>query len=463
MKRLHIRALLFAAICCWLPCPAEGAEVEKFQNGDRICFIGDSITAMGLYSSQVLLFYVTRHPEMRLETFNCGIGGDVATGGVARYAWDIAPHKPTVATIMFGMNDVGRTLYAEGQSGPEVDAQRRTAIEKCLAGEDQLATLLSKDGVKPIFLTPSIFDQTGNQKTPNSPGVNDALGACAEGVRKLAEKHHAGLVDFNAPMNEINSEWQKKDPRFTVVGEDRIHPGSVGNLVMAYLFLKAQGMTPAVATMGIDAASGSILEQDNCKISGVSAKNGGVAFDCLEGSLPFPVASAAEPALKLVPFMEDLNREMLRIPGLGEGDYEVLIDGQTVAKTSASALKSGLNLAAVKETPQYKQAQEVQKLIDARNVIQGGLLRGFVLVERRYLMGLKDRTPETDRKVLEQELEKFRNSEGQYNQFHIRYIERYLSQLPEKESLQREVVDLLKKAYAAARPTAHSYLIRPLN
>jgi len=173
---------------------------------------------------------------------------------VKRYAWDIAAHKPTVATIMLGMNDVSRSLYAPGKSGPDVEKKRREAIARRNASIERLAEQLTQDGTRVIFITPSLYDQTGNQKSENLNGVNDALKACAEADRKLAARYAAGLVDFNGPMEAINRAGQAKDPEFTIVGPDRVHPGPVGHLVMAYLFLKEQGVPPTGAAMEIDAA-----------------------------------------------------------------------------------------------------------------------------------------------------------------------------------------------------------------
>lgn len=462
MTSLSKRTMLSASILLGVLLPSYSGDVEKFRDGDRVCFIGDSITAGGGYSSQILLFYITRFPGMRVESFNCGISGDVASGGVMRYGWDISPNKPTVAVVMFGMNDVGRLLYTEGKSGPEIEAQRRDAIDNCLSSLDQLAVLLAGSGTGSIFLTPSIYDQTGNQKTSNCHGVNDALKTCADGIRELAKKYNAGLIDFNGPMDVINREGQKKTPGFTIVGGDRVHPRSVGSLIMAYLFLKAQGMTPTVAKMGVDAASGNILEQDNCRISGVSTTPGGISFDCYEQSLPFPIADAAKPALDLIPFTNELNSEVLRIPGLGGEDYEILIDGRVVAKASAATLQSGLNLALVKETPQYKQAEEVQGLIAARTAVEANL-RMLVLVERRYLRDLPNRSPESDLQVLHSELKKLRNTPENSAKAQITFIETYLKYQPEKEALLCEAADLSGKACSAAKPVLHSYLIRPFH
>lgn len=442
-------------------CVTAQAQAPKFQDGDRICFIGDSITHGGGYHTQVLLFYLTRFPQMKLEASNCGISGDSAAGAVRRYDWDIAPHKPTVATIMLGMNDVRRDLYAEGKTGEAIEEQRRKAIEANLTNMDTLAGRLAQDGARVIFITPSLFDQTGNQANDKLTGVNDALKACAEGDRKLAEKYHGGVVDFNGPMEALNREGQAKDPAFTLIGTDRVHPGPMGHLVMTYLFLKAQGMTPTVSTMAIDAASAAVTMQDNATITQLVAKPDAVSFECLEKALPFPVGGAAEKALALVPWTNDLNQEILKVTGLKAGAYEVVIDGKSVLKTTADALAQGVNLAVIKDTPQAQQAKEVQTLLQRRADIENSKLRLFAQVEAGLLASLKDRTPESDQKAVTDKIASLRASTGPYNAHYIKVYENYLASISQRDSYLQQVPDLYKQAVAASQPKPHRFEIRP--
>jgi lysophospholipase L1-like esterase len=437
------------------------AEAPKFEDGDRVCFIGDSITHQALYHTQILLFYATRFPQMRLEVWNSGLAGDTAAGAVRRYAWDIAPHKPTVATIMLGMNDVSRHLYAEGKAGPQIEAQRQKAIDDNIANMGKLASLLAKDGTRLIFITPSLFDQTGNQKTEKLEGVNDALKACGDASRKLAARYKAGRVDFNGPMEALNKTGQAKDPGFTIIGGDRVHPGPVGHLVMAYLFLKAQGISPTVADMAIDAQQRAVLKQDNCEISALSLTNGTLSFTCLEKALPFPSDASNEKALELVPFTADLNRETLKVTGLPEDKYELLIDGLPVLKTNATALTDGLNLAMLKNTPQYRQALRVQQLIAERAVVEGRKLRTFAQIEHLFFSPLKDRSPEIERKVLEENLASMRKTDNIWNRYRIGVIESYQKLLPEKASLEQQSAELFAKAFAANKPQVHLFALCP--
>ena len=63
-------------------------------------------------------------------------------------------------------------------------------------------------------------------------------------------------------MEAINRRRQAEQPDFTIVGADRVHPGQTGHLVMAYLFLKAQNVTPIVSELtSTDARGASCARQ----------------------------------------------------------------------------------------------------------------------------------------------------------------------------------------------------------
>ena len=441
---------------------AEQAAAPQFQNGDSVCFIGDSITHGGRYHSEITLFYATRFPDRRFQAHNCGISGDSAAGAVRRYAWDIQPHKPTVATIMLGMNDVGRGSYGKDKVGPTFDKRRRDALNGYQANMTALAKLLHEAGCKTIFIAPSIYDQTGNQATENNHGVNDALGQCAQLGRELASRFQGSTVDFHSLMSKLNAEGQQRDPSFTIVGKDRVHPGEVGHLVMAYAFLKAQRVPAVVASMTVDAARPAVIAQINCTISGLKAdcSAGQVQFECLEKALPFPVSAGAAAALELVPFMDDLNRETLVVTGLPEGDYELLIDGQPATKKSAAELAAGVNLAAIKTTPQYKQALRVRDLCDKRNALVAAKLRTMAAV-RHFILDRASPPPAdnaAERRLLDAQIEKHRKTKFDYG---VMQIETYRKFKPDERQVAQAADDAWRAMYEENRPQPHSYVIRP--
>src|SRR5947207_2575157 len=92
------------------PCYAQNTP-GLFKNNDRVCFVGNSITHEGDFTNYIALYYATRYPNKKIFFYNAGIAGDEASDMLARMDKDILIHKPTVAVLMAGMNDVRRDLY----------------------------------------------------------------------------------------------------------------------------------------------------------------------------------------------------------------------------------------------------------------------------------------------------------------------------------------------------------------
>jgi lysophospholipase L1-like esterase len=359
MKKSLLLLLAFFA------CFAQGASpgsAQQFQAGDRVCWVGDSITHGGTYHAMVELFYATRFPGRSIRYYNDGIGGDRASAIMSDEAYrlnvDILAHKPTVATIMLGMNDVNRSDYGPDKTGPEFDQKHQQMLDIYAENMRKLMAALTKAGARLILIQPSIFDETTTLPGAgtNASGSNGAIGKCSMKIEQWANEYHAGIVNFYGVMNEINQREQKTDPSFTLVGKDRIHPGPVGHFVMAYTFLKAQSMPREVAVINVNAKKENAGAAVNSEIRGIKKDPAGVEFDALEKSLPFVVPDAAKPALKLVPFMDELNQETLIVAGLAKGQYALKIDDVEAGDFTAAQLAAGINLADNAKTPQYQQS-----------------------------------------------------------------------------------------------------------
>ena len=435
-------------------------RIPIFKKGDSVCFIGDSITHGGRYHSDIMLFYATRFPGARFEMYDCGLSGDSADGAVRRFPYDIASHKPTVATIMLGMNDVNRDAYGMDKNSAEDHKQQDSALAWHARKMEELAKNLKDLGCRIIFITPSIYDQTGNQQTKNLFGVNDALAKCGEIGRGLAAKYQGSVVDFNGPMTRINGEQQAKDPNYTLVGGDRVHPGEAGHLVMAYLFLKAQKISPYISSVKIDATQTTVVRSERCTVSELKKEKGAVSFTCRESSLPYPIPPGASKALDLIPFMEDLNREMLTVGGLDAGQYEIVIDGNPIQVVSSEDLKKGINLASNELTPQYRQALEVKALNDKRNSLVGDRLRTIAAMWHftlSHVEGLKPDDVASAERIMREKLEIAKTQNNLYGKWQI---ETYLQYKPKQAEIEAEVKDITDAMWKAAAPKPHQYIIR---
>ena len=93
-----------------------GAEANAhgfyLRSGDTVVFYGDSITEQNYYNQYVELYAATRFPWMRVHFYGAGVGGDRVTGAaegrlISGLERDVFAEKPTVVTVMLGMNDGG--------------------------------------------------------------------------------------------------------------------------------------------------------------------------------------------------------------------------------------------------------------------------------------------------------------------------------------------------------------------
>jgi lysophospholipase L1-like esterase len=372
---------------------------EPFRDAEVVCFLGDSITKGGDYHGDIRLFYATRFPDRHIRFYNCGVGGDRAVAIVRsakfRIESDVLAWKPTTVSVMLGMNDVGRKLYGDKIEEMEKDPKRwqgfaadycgrlgltnvplsvASAREACLdLYSTKMAGIISKlkgYGARVVLMTPSIYDETAVIAKGHGEvltGVNNGLGRCAEKIRQFSRDYQTSLVEAYGLMNEINRREQAKNPSFSLVGagknwNDRVHPGPVGHLVMAYAFLRSQGLSPYVSRIELDASTGVATGLVNCTVVGVTRKGSGIGFDCREGALPFVPPPKAKDALGLVPFTEDLNQQLFLVRGLAKGTYELKIDGEVIGCYSADEFKAGINLATVTNTPQYRQSAKTTEI-----------------------------------------------------------------------------------------------------
>ena len=454
---------LIALLLTFTATIVRSAEATAFQKGDSVCLIGDSITHGGLYHREILLYYVTRFPSNRFDCFNCGISGDSAGGALRRFDYDIAAHHPTVASIMLGMNDVNRSAYGTNHTDEASRKKQKGSLDQYEKNMDELARRLHEMGTRLIFITPSIYDQTGHQETENLFGVNDALGQCGEMGRRLAAKYQGGVVDFHGPMSRINAELQARDPQATLVGKDRVHPGEMGHLVMAYCFLKGQGMTATVSAVTLDAVAGKTLQTDRCTVTGVKQESGGLSFTQQAEALPFPVVGDARKALSLVPWMQELDREMLTVSGLAPGSYALEIDGKSVQTNSAAEFAQGINLAENPATPEYQQALAVKAINDQRHTLVSGTLRTLVAVWHFSLSQVKGLAPddfEGAKKVLAENDEKFKARNFSYG---IYQNKTYRENKPRQAEIEKKVEELTESLWKLAIPQPHQFRIRKLD
>jgi len=374
MSILFRRALVFlllAASC------ANAADFF-FHDGDRVVFLGDSITEQRLYTTYIEAYALTRFPAWKLTFRNAGWSGDtswlrnrfhtdearlfaadesaqqqmIETAVASGLGRDVLPFQPTAVTIDFGMND---HLY---------QAFRPDIFRAYVRSETQLAKVLKEHGARVALLTPQPIED--HRPDPDRDVRNQSLRKFADGLVGVASNNGALFVDqFNPYMAIMLRERAANSNAFIGAG-DAIHPGPPGHTLMAWAILKGLGAPSLVSSATIDGVHGKVVTADGCKVSNLKVAAGVVDFDRLDQALPMPIVRKAEPALHLAPILDDLNRYELQVTGLPAANYELTIDGVAAGTFTAEQLAKGCNLATA-PGPITDQAQHVLQLVVDKN------------------------------------------------------------------------------------------------
>ncbi len=203
----------------------------KFEDGQRIVFIGDSITDCGRrdvhapygdgYVSLVRAFVSARHPGTGLRWINRGIGGDTVRDLAARWEVDAIANSPDWLSVMIGINDVWRAF-----DGFPERAVPLAEYEQTLRA--LLHRAVDSTGCRLILADPYIVEPDRGEPQ------RAASDRYCEVVAKLAAEFGAVHVATQRAFDDVLAVSAPDD-----WAEDRIHPGLPGHAVIADAFLRA--------------------------------------------------------------------------------------------------------------------------------------------------------------------------------------------------------------------------------
>ncbi len=360
---------LFATVFLAIVAPVASAQDFFLKKGDVVVMMGDSITEQRLYSTYVETWSQTRFPSYNLVFRNVGIGGDRSTGGNGRFKRDVLPHKPTVLTVDFGMNDGNYNLKA-------FDEKAFATYTKGLQG---IADQAKAAKIRVAWITPQPVEHNpGDAKE----GYNVTLEKFSAGVGEIAKKNDGLFVDQFHPYWAVIEKARKGGEKGRITGGDAVHPGPAGQAVMAAAILKGMGLPRTVSSVTVDAAGGSGKpDAKNSTISNFKAADDGVSFQRTDAALPF-FPEAAKSILKHTPLLEEMNDYGLKVTGLKSGKYDVKLGGKTVASYSDAELAKGVNLAsaALAAGPVADQVKDIAKaIVDKTNYFHGQIYSPLVL------------------------------------------------------------------------------------
>lgn len=356
--------LVFGALLCALWASAQEKSFY-LKDGDRVVFYGDSITDQRLYTAFTETFVLTRFPGLNVTFVHSGWGGDRVSGGGGgpvdlRLARDVVAYKPTVMTVMLGMNDGSYRAFDQG------------IFEQYSTGYQHLIASVKKDlrGLRLTLIQPSPFDDV-TQPPRFEGGYNAVLVRYSQFVKDLAAREGLDVADLNTAIVGALEKAKATDAELArKIIPDRVHPGPAGHLLMAAELLKAWNAPKTVTAVEIDAMSKSVVREQATRVSGLRG-NGSLSWTQKDQALPMPV-DLNDPVMALAinssDLVQALDQQPLKVTGLTAPKYTLKIDGAPVGEFTKAQLAEGVNLV-LQPTPMAKQAMEVHKLtIEHNNV-----------------------------------------------------------------------------------------------
>ena len=409
-----------------------------FQNGERVVFLGDSITHHSYWINALTDYYLTRFPDRKIAFRNAGLSGDTVSAALGRVDEDVVPWKPTSVAVMFGMNDAGLADYATNASPAMLSKQAASLA----AFETNLVMLVQKleascPSARRIWLSTTPYDET---VTGKHPGGAAGVSACAQEMLRLAKQKNEVGIDMNGPLTALNTLHQRENSAFSLCGSDGVHPREAGGLVIAAQVLAAQGVVPPDPVV-LDASSGNRM------------------FTVVERSLPCPIEPAARAIADEIGFVGRLASEKVVVTGLSSGVWRLSVDGERVLEADASEFAAGVELGD-RETPMMRQAREV---VAANRVIrEQEKERQYVSVVRQCVLkpNLGSRV-DNDEAVWNFVREKGSDPMVKANYF-SKYLDLYLKNWPRRKALAAEIVRREAELDLLRQPRSHVWTLQPV-
>lgn len=338
----RLRSMFVALALSVMPLAYSSAQTIPlaFKHGDRVVWLGDSITAAYTYGRYIETFFLLRRPDLDLTFINAGIGGHSALDGLNRLDRDVLVHRPTVVVINFGMNDAA---YPSNSPHAAFLQNIQTMIGR-----------LREGGVKRIiWVEPSPANIAG--VAPPSKLIDR---------QKQLERLVSAMQAQTVGADVLKVQWQQplknalaltaSSPDVKLI-PDRIHPSALGHALMAVEFLKQTGANMDASVIQSSVSNNSVESQffpaganDRKPMTLQTALGRGksVSVDIGMALPPVPfVLSQSQIRLVASAELDALRSLVWRVSGLdGQARYNVAVDGLSVGRFTGDELARGVDL-----------------------------------------------------------------------------------------------------------------------
>ncbi len=209
---------------------ATAADAPPLKKGERIIFLGDSITQGGGgpkgYVTLIKKEMAAKHKELGIDVVNAGISGNKVPDLQRRLTKDVIAKKPTLVVIYIGINDVWHG---------ERDPARGTTPEKFEGGLKEIIAKIQKAGARVVLCTPTVI----GEKKIGTNSLDAKLDQYADISRKIAREAGLPLCDLRKAFVDYLAKHNAANKERGVLTTDRVHLNDAGNALVAETILRS--------------------------------------------------------------------------------------------------------------------------------------------------------------------------------------------------------------------------------
>lgn len=206
-------------------------NAQELKTGDRIVFLGDSITQAGAGPHGYVTFFrqvlQKVRPDLDVEVIGAGISGNRVPDLQARLERDVLAKDPTVVVIYIGINDVWHSLNNRG-----------TPIDEFESGLKDIIGKIQISGARVVLCTPSVI----GEKTDGSNQLDEMLEQYSNVSRKVARETKSQLLDLRKAFLDYLKQHNPDNQEKNILTTDGVHLNAQGNEFVAEQMLKALGV-----------------------------------------------------------------------------------------------------------------------------------------------------------------------------------------------------------------------------
>ena len=214
-------------LACALLLPIASRADLLVKDGQKVAFLGDSITAQGWEVPGGYVKLVTAGLAtlgVHITPIPAGVSGNTSQDMLGRLDRDVISKKPDWMTLSCGVNDVWH-----GPSGVPLDGYKKniTAIlDQCSAA-----------GIKVLVMTATVIGEGDNDNNRKLAAYNDFL-------RQIAKERGLPLAEENGAFQAAIKANPRRGDMPGVLTGDGVHPIAPGHQLMAQTIIQGFGATP---------------------------------------------------------------------------------------------------------------------------------------------------------------------------------------------------------------------------